>query len=153
MAIISAKLIGQKIIEQALINAFELWASEDINDAHWRDQFTEEKWKYFGITKRRNGETVGPNPRDIYDLGLLYESGVNSYKFETGTNGATARWHWDAKNANGVEYASYVHDGTRFMDDRPFTDDIAIAASFFRKGPGKALQLRTAQALERLNAA
>ena len=46
MAVVGVKLIGQKLIEQALVDAFETWASEDINDAHWQDQFKEEKWNY-----------------------------------------------------------------------------------------------------------
>lgn len=148
-----ARIIGGENVEKILLKAFETWSSRDINNAHWEDQFKEEKWDYFGITRRKNGDVVGPNPRDIYDLGLLYKSGVESYKFEIEANGAVARWHWDAKNASGDEYGSYVHNGTKLMDGRPFTDDISIPASFFRKGPGIALKLRIVEALKGLNAA
>ena len=153
MAVVGVKLIGQNLIEQALIDAFELWASEDINDAHWQDQFQEEKWKYDGATERKNGLVV-TSPRDIYDIGELYRSGVDSFRFAKDSSGAQASWHWDATNSSGNEYAWYVHEGIGSnVTARPFTDDISIPSSFFRKAPGRALQLRTAQALERLNAA
>jgi hypothetical protein len=148
---IRAKILNQNLIEKALLDAFETWASEDINDGHWDDQFQDmAKWRYDNITERKNKETVG-SPRDIYDLGELYESGIRSYKFEKNANGAEANWHWDAKNSSGEEYAWYVHEGIGTnVTARPFTDDIAIPSSFFRKAPGKALMLRTQQALSRL---
>jgi hypothetical protein len=152
MAVASARIIGQKAIERALVDAFELWASNDINDAHWQDQFNDAKWRYDGVTERKNGETV-TSPRDIYDIGELYRSGVESFRFERRETGAEASWHWDAINSSGDEYAWYVHEGVGSnVTARPFTDDISIPASFFRKAPGKALQLRTAEALKRLNA-
>jgi hypothetical protein len=152
MAVAGARIIGGDNIERALVDAFEIWASEDINDAHWQDQFKEEKWKYDGVTERKNGLVV-TSPRDIYDIGELYKSGVDSFRFAQGSNGAQASWHWDATNNSGNEYAWYVHEGVGSnATARPFTDDISIAASFFRKATGKALKLRTAQALERLNA-
>ena len=152
MAVAGARIIGGDNIERALVDAFETWASEDINDAHWQDQFKEEKWKYDGVTERKNGLVV-TSPRDIYDIGELYKSGVDSFRLTKGANGAQASWHWDATNNSGNEYAWYVHEGIGSnATARPFTDDISIAASFFRKAVGKALKLRTAQALERLNA-
>ena len=152
MAIISARIIGAKQIEKALLDAFEKWAEEDINDAHWDDQFRDmEQWEWDGETRRKNGEVVG-SPRDIYDLGDLYESGVKSFKLNRTTAGAEANWHWDATNSSGEEYAWYVHEGTRKMPGRPFTDDISIPSSFFRKAPGKALQLRVQDELDKINA-
>jgi len=151
MAVISARIIGGKRIERALIDAFAKWAEEDINDAHWDDKFKDRRWKWPGETRRRNGEVVD-SPRDIYDLGDLYESGVKSFKLNRTVTGAEANWHWDATNSSGQEYAYYVHEGTRLMPGRPFTDDIAIPSSFFRKGPGKALELRVQEELDKINA-
>lgn len=152
MATVNAKLINAHLIEEALVKAFEIWASEDINDAYWDDQFKEEKWKYDGATERKNGLVV-TSPRDIYDIGELYRSGIESFRFSQTANEAKASWHWDAKNNSGNEYAWYVHEGVGTnVTARPFTDDISIPSSFFRKAPGRALKLRTAEALERLNA-
>jgi len=152
MAVISARIIGGKRIERALIDAFAKWAEEDINDAHWDDQFKDmDQWEWPGETRRRNGEVVD-SPRDIYDLGDLYESGVKSFKLNRTVTGVEANWHWDATNSSGQEYAYYVHEGTRLMPGRPFTDDIAIPSSFFRKGPGKALELRVQEELDKINA-
>lgn len=152
MAIVGARLFNQGNFEKAIVQAFNQWAEEDINDAHWDDQFRDmNKWQWDQETRRRNGETVF-SPRDIYDLGALYESGVNSFRLNSTSMGAEAYWHWNARNKNGDEYASYVHDGTRFMDGRPFTDDIAIPSSFWSKAPGKAFKLRVQQAMDKLNA-
>jgi hypothetical protein len=112
MPAINARLLGGKDIERALVNAFEEWTREDVNGAFWDDQFKEEKWRHSPYTERENGDTVG-SPRDIYDLGNLYDSGVNSYKYQSSATGASANWHWDAKNRSGEEYAWYVHEGTR----------------------------------------
>ena len=152
MAIAGARLVNQKKLEQAIVDAFKQWAEEDINDAHWDDQFRDpSKWQWDQETRRRNGETVF-SPRDIYDLGALYESGINSFRLNDTSKGAEAYWHWDARNSSGEEYASYVHNGTNFMDGRPFTDDISIPSSFWRKGPGKAFKLQLQKHLDGLNA-
>jgi len=152
MATPIARIIGAKRIEDALLKAFADWAAEDINEAHWDDQFRDMMaWDWDNETRRKNGEVVF-SPRDIYDLGTLYESGVNSFKLSRYASGMEASWHWDAKNSSGDEYAWYVHEGTRFMDGRPFTDDVAIAPSFFRKAVGKALQLRVQDELDKINA-
>jgi hypothetical protein len=102
--------------------------------------------------RRENGDTVG-SPRDIYDLGNLYDSGVNSYKYQSSATGASANWHWDAKNRSGEEYAWYVHEGkgTNYPYPRRFTDDISFKFSF-RRPVGKALQSRVQTALNALNA-
>lgn len=152
MAVANARIIGGAAIEQALINAFEIWASEDINEAHWDDQFKGERWKYDGITERENGQTVG-SPRDIYDLGDLYQSGVDSFKLARSATSAVASWHWGATNRSGGQYAWYVHEGLGTnITARPFTDDISIPSSFFSKAPGRALNLRVSVALEALHA-
>jgi hypothetical protein len=145
-----ARIVNQKLIEEALLNAFDKWAKEDINEAHWDDQFKDMgKWSWDGETRRKNGEVVD-SPRDIYDLGDLYESGVKSFKLNRTSNGTEANWHWDATNSSGEEYAWYVHEGTSKMEGRPFTDDISMPSSFFRKGPGKALLRQVQDALSLL---
>lgn len=154
-----AKLINTAKIEQALVVAFSQWATEDVNDTHWREQFTEVKWKYEREgreEKTRRGNPSAPirdagNPRDIYDFGLLYQSGVDSFTLVANAAIVNASWHWDAKNSSGREYASYVHNGTGTnRTARPFTDDISIPSSFFAKKPGMALKNRIADALSRL---
>ena len=149
MAIVGAKLINPESIENALIQAFETWVKEDINDAHWDDQFKNmAKWDYDNETRRKNGEVISTPQRDIYDLGLLYQSGIDSSVVENTGTMVTANWHWDATNASGKEYATYVHDGRGTnITARPFTDDISVASSFFLKAPGKAFKLRVSKAM------
>tara|TARA_R110000868_G_scaffold271158_1_gene530623 strand:+ start:258 stop:713 length:456 start_codon:yes stop_codon:yes gene_type:complete len=148
---VKATLRNQQVIADSLIKAFALWASEDINESHWDDQFKNMSlWDYDNETRRKNGEVVS-SPRDIYDLGKLYQSGVDSFALQSGGGLITAKWHWDAKNASGREYAGYVHDGTGTnRTARPFTDDISIASSFFLKAPGMAFRLRIKEAVESL---
>ena len=145
-----AKLINAKTIENALVQAFVIWAAEDINETHWKQQFQEmSRWDYDGETMRSNG-AVG-SPRDIYDLGHLYQSGVDSFTIEANSNLITAKWHWDAKNASGREYATYVHNGTGTNKTaRPFTDDVSLLSSFFLNAPGVAFRLRIKQAIASL---
>ena len=147
-----ASLSGGNQIEQALVRAFTDWTEQDINDAFWDDQFKEDKWDHSLLTRRKNGDTVG-SPRDIYDLGELYDSGKESYKLTNSAGNVTARWHWDAKNNSGKEYAEYVHEGTGTNEGYPrkFTDDLSIAFSF-RKPVAKAFALRVQAELTALNA-
>jgi len=153
MTVAGARFFGGDDIERALLKAFESWTREDINDAFWDDQFKEDKWEHSPLTIRANGDTVG-SPRDIYDLGELYRSGVESYNFQLFRDGATASWHWNAKNRSGREYAWYVHEGAGTNDpyDRAFTDDVSGMAFSFRKPIGKALLSRVSVALGSLNA-
>ena len=148
---VKATLMNQQAITDSLVKAFALWASEDINEAHWDDQFKNMSlWDYDNETKRKNGEVVN-SPRDIYDLGKLYQSGVDNFTLEHSGGAIAAKWHWDAKNTSGEEYAGYVHNGTGTnRTARPFTDDISIAASFFLKAPGMAFRLRIQQAMQSL---
>jgi hypothetical protein len=153
MAATGARIIGGDDLERALTRAFQKWTEEDINDAFWDEQFKVEKWKHSPLTVRKNGEMVG-SPRDIYDLGKLYQSGVDSYKYESFPQAAKARWHWDAKNSSEKEYAIYVHEGWGTNDPYPrrFTDDVSDMAFSFEKPVGKALLLRVQAALTALNA-
>ena len=146
-----ATLRNQQTIIDALVKAFALWAAEDINEAHWEEQFRDMSlWDYDGGTRRDNGAYV-ESPRDIYDLGALYKSGVDSFTLQDNGGLITAKWHWDAKNASGREYARYVHDGTGTNKTaRPFTDDISLISSFFLNAPGMAFRLRIKQAVESL---
>lgn len=151
MAIVGARLTNEKALIEAIEDAFAIWADESINQAHWEDQFKDmEKWDWNGYTTRKNGETVY-SPRDIYDLGDLYRSGIDSFYVEQVSDGSVAHWHWDAKNNSGQEYAFYVHYGTNKHPARPFTDDIALEASFFRKAPGKALKLAMKKELNKIS--
>ena len=153
MAILGAEIVNGHVIENALIAAFETWVEEDINKRHWDEQFKNmSKWPYdLGDkpTVRKNGQTVD-SPRDIYDLGLLYKSGLKTVLEDTGTM-VTANWHWDAKNTKGKEYAWYVHEGIGSNTTaRPFTDDIAFAPTFFLKAPGIRFKMRVREALAKL---
>lgn len=122
----TARIIGAKALEKALLSAFQQWTEEDVNGEYWRDKF-EEKYKYDGPpTLRKNGE-IARNPRNILDTEALYESGVNSYRYSTNANGAEADWYWDAKNSSGEEYAWYVHEGQGpySREPRAWTDELA----------------------------
>lgn len=91
MAVAGARIIGGDDIERALAKAFEEWTREDVNDKFWKVQFIDRKWRYKGVTIRKNGDVVGPEPRDIYDLGYLYES--TSYSYTSSSAAAEATWH------------------------------------------------------------
>lgn len=151
MAEVRVEIIGQKLIEKALLDAFETWVEQDINGDFWDTQFKTNKWEWDQPTVRKNGEIVF-SPRNILDLGDLYRAGVNSFTVNRTPASIEANWNWnDAKNSTGEPYAWYVHEGTSRHPGRPFTDDISIPSSFFRKQPGVDLKLRVEQFLERLN--
>lgn len=153
-----ARIIGAQQIEQALLNAFEQWTEQDINGQFWESEFRRTDWPYNREEKtaRENPSafiTEAGNPRDIYDYGNLMESGIKNYDFQSSSDGAIASWYWDAKNDKGDEYASYVHEGTKRMPGRPFTDRISDAKFSLRLPVGKALLSRVNIALAGLNAA
>lgn len=130
MTIISAKLINGRLIEDALLKAFEQWAEEDIDDEYMASQFLDPgRWPYDAPlegTERKSGEVVY-SPRNIYDLGDLYRSGRDSFR----VGGGVASWTWDATNAQGGAYAWYVHEGLGTnTTPRPWTDDLTIPSKF-----------------------
>jgi hypothetical protein len=145
--IVGAKFYGEEFLKAKLVQAFETWVKEDIDDAYWDDQFLDMgKWKYGRETKRKNGETVD-SPRDIYDLGVLYESGKNS-SINLDANNVTASWNWDAAGSSGYKYARDVHEGegTSAGFPRKWTDELYYPQKF----AGSSVRLAL---VRRLNAA
>lgn len=115
-----------------LAQAFETWATEDINDAYWDDQFRDMGlWDYGRETRRKNGEVVD-SPRDIYDTGALYDSGRDSFKITSSANAVRANWTWDAASPGGYRYATDVHEGegTSAGWPRPWTDELYYPQKF-----------------------
>lgn len=140
--IVGGKLMGSGAWERKLRTAFETWASEDIDDAYWDDQFKSDKWLYGNETRRKNGETV-TSPRDIYDLGALYDSGRESFRITQGSLDITASWNWDAKNSSGRAYAWYVHEGLGTnVTPRPWTDELQVPSRFAASSLKLALKRR-----------
>lgn len=127
-----ARIVGANLIEAALVDAFRDWVEDDVNDEYWAQEFFQSKWPYDAVTKRKNGETVGPGPRDIVDTQELYDSGVESLKVTNGTTEVRADWHWNAKNSSGEEYAWYVHEGRgpHSVDPRKWTDELSDPGLF-----------------------
>ena len=129
--IVGAKVYGLKLLEAQLVQAFETWVKEDIDDAYWADQFQDmSKWNYGRETRRKNREIVN-SPRDIYDLGTLYESGKDS-SINLGANSVTASWNWDAAGESGYKYARDVHEGegTSAGFPRKWTDELYYPQKF-----------------------
>jgi hypothetical protein len=136
-------------LEAKLTKAFETWARFDVND-YFRDQFLEDKWDYDGETQRKSGEFVGPEPRNIFDLGDLYRSGRDSFKIEQGGVDITASWDWDAKNSSGRGYAWYVHEGlSTNIEPRQWTDIFQQRDLFSQSGVSKELRSRIRTALNK----
>lgn len=140
--IVGGTIINAAALEAKLTKAFETWSRFDIND-YFRGQFLEPKWDYPGETKRKNGELVGPEPRDIYDLGDLYKSGRDSFKIEQGGVDITASWNWNAKNSSGRGYAWYVHEGySTNLEPRQWTDIFQQRDLFESSNVSRALSSR-----------
>lgn len=140
--IVSGKIINPENIVSKLEQAFKVWATEDLDDGFFEDQFKDDKWQYPGFTRRKSGESAG-TIRNIYDLGELYQSGKESFKITQGTNDITASWNWDAKNSSGNAYAWYVHEGIGTnLEPRPWTDDVYVPAKFQASVVSKALRRR-----------
>ena len=147
--IVGGTVLNAKILEAKLTKAFETWARFDVND-YFRDQFLEDKWDYDGETQRKSGEFVGPEPRNIFDLGDLYRSGRDSFKIEQGGVDITASWDWDAKNSSGRGYAWYVHEGlSTNIEPRQWTDIFQQRDLFSQSGVSKELRSRIRTALNR----
>lgn len=122
-----ARIVGGDDIERLLLDAFEQWTEEDVNNRYWRKRF-EEKYPYANRITKRKEKPPASNPRDILDTEELYESGIRSYDYNASSNGARADWHWDAKNSSGEEYAMYVHEAEKGPSagyPRRWTDEFA----------------------------
>lgn len=149
VVITGARMRNAQALANRLVSAFETWAEEDVNGAYWDDQFRDMGlWQYDRETRRKNGEVVD-SPRDIYDTGALYESGINSLKVNSSSNAATASWNWDAQNSSGQAYARHVHEGTgtNYGNARPWTDELAVPQKFDNSAVKKALLNRIRAAL------
>lgn len=150
----SATIVGGTMrnvdtLVRQLANAFETWATEDIDDAHWDDKFKDMSlWTYERETRRKNGEVVY-SPRDIYDLGALYQSGRDSFKISSSSIAISANWAWDAIGPSGYHYARDVHEGegTSAGFPRPWTDELYYPQKFDASGVKQALIGRMKTAL------
>lgn len=132
MSIVGAKIVNSRLIEAALVKAFEQWADEDVNDKFFSGQFIDRQWPYPGPETIRKVGGLAGDPRDIYDTGALFESGQESFTLQANPDGASANWHWNATNSSGQEYAFYVHEGKgpHSRVPRKWTDDLVIPALF-----------------------
>ena len=151
--IVGAKIVGGQFWERKLQAAFEAWAEEDVNDKYWKEQFTTEVWGYPGPTKRKNPNALvrdAYSPRDIYDYGRLYDSGVESFTLASSSSQVTASWNWDARNSTGKLYAYYVHEGKGGnLAPRRWTDDLVSPSLFLSNRLSKQLERRIIAALGR----
>ena len=147
--IVGAKIVGMKLLEAKLQAAFETWTRFEVND-YFQDQFNTEKWKYPNVTFRKNRSTVGPEPRDIFDLGDLYRSGRDSFTITQGSNDVTASWDWDAQNSSGRRYAYYVHEGEGTnVAPRRWTDPLMSPDLFLGSNLSKSLNKRIIDAFRK----
>lgn len=138
--IVGGTVVNARALEGKLIAAFASWAEDDINDSYWDDFFKDDRWSYPGETKRKNGEVIG-SPRNIYDLGALYDSGRESFALNLGDIRPNASWNWDARNGSGRAYAWYVHEGLGTnLAPRPWTDAFQVPAKFERGVAMRALK-------------
>lgn len=143
-----ARIVGAKALEKALLSAFQQWTEDDVNGEYWRERF-EDEYSYEGPpTQRKNGE-IARDPRNILDTEELYDSGVESYRYQENTNGAEANWHWNAKNSSGDEYAWFVHngEGPHSREARRWTDELASEYLFEGSEIKSRLVARIAQRL------
>ena len=142
LLVVGASIVNADELEAQLVDAFKEWADKDLNDDFMSEQFQTAKWSYPAVTVRKNGRTVGPGPRDIYDLGELYRSGQRSFQIRASAGEVVASWHWNAKNSSGDEYAWFVHEGEgpHSIEPRPWTDEIAVPYLFYTSPTKKALE-------------
>ena len=142
--VVNARIINQAQLETAIVDAFEEWLDEDVNDKFFSEQFLTDKWQYPPpSTERKNGEIAG-NPRNIVDLGNLFRSGQESFNIVRGSTLIEGKWHWDAENSSGQEYAWYVHEGEGPYSraPRPWTDEIAEPYLFASSDVKRDLEFR-----------
>lgn len=146
-----AKVIGRQHLEAKIIQAFEAWVEQDVND-HFYDEFHDVKWNYSRETRRKNPNAPlrdAGSPRDIIDYGELYESGKESFELNRSTMGVSANWTWDARGNSGYCYAADVHEGegTSAGNPRRWTDDLRIPQKFDRSTLKALLNHRIAMAV------
>lgn len=127
-----ARIVNSRLIEAALVKAFETWAEEDINDKFFSEQFIDRQWPYPGPETIRKKRAPAGDPRDIYDTGALFKSGQDSFTINRNVDIPSAEWHWDAKNSSGMEYAFYVHEGKGpyARVPRKWTEDLVVPSLF-----------------------
>jgi len=144
--IVGGKFINPDAFTKRLTTAFAIWANDDINDSYWDDFFKDDRWSYPGETRRKNGGVVS-SPRDIYDLGNLYDSGRESFTLNLAGNSPKASWNWNATNESGRAYAWYVHEGLGTnLAPRPWTDAFQVPAKFERGVAMRSLKNRIREA-------
>ena len=102
-----AKRLAAQVMRQAMgILAQQL-------DADIDNLFLEDRWPWPNETARKSGEVVS-SPRNIYDLGNLYNS--EEEILEQDEQSVTITRTWTA------EYADLVHNGTTKTQARPWTE-------------------------------
>lgn len=144
LTITGGEFFNGKRLEAQLIRAFETWTRQDITNDYWDKQFRDmNKWNYSRETRRENRAIV-KSPRDIYDLGALYESGIRSFSPESTANGPAASWNWDARGESGYPYATDVHEGlgTSAGNPRQWTEEFAVPQKFDNSAVKRALIAR-----------
>lgn len=149
LAIFGGRMLTGKVLEQKLVAAFETWAKDDINKDYWDEQFKDmDRWEYGRPTRRKNKKLVD-SPRDIYDLGRLYDSGVESFNVDLGSSLVVASWKWDAVGNSGYHYAHDVHEGKGTSDGNPrrWTDELAFPDKFYDSQAKKVLIARIKMAM------
>lgn len=147
-AILGAKIVNSKDLEQQLVGAFKEWLEDDVNDEYMSEQFMTKKWPYPPPpTERKNG-TIARNPRDIFDTGELFRSGQESFSIDQSSSVVEGKWHWDATNSSGEEYAWFVHEGQGPYSraPRPWTDEISYGYLFETSDVKRSLEIRVTQA-------
>jgi len=141
--IAGAKLVGEEELLRQLGDVFADWVIDDVNGDYVDEEFLDKnRWQYPPpSTKRKSGDRAS-SPRDIYDLGKLYESGKRSFTVKRTATEIEASWHWNAKNQSGDEYAWFVHEGEGPYSraPRPWTDEIAVPYLFYGSNPHRRLE-------------
>lgn len=79
-----------------------------------QEEIKSDQWEWAGITRRKNGETVG-SPRNIVDTGELLDS------LKILKSGNSALIYWDAPHA-AIVHEGYVSDSGYLYVGRPWTD-------------------------------
>jgi len=147
-AIVSAKIVNAKDLEQQLATAFKQWLEEDVNDEYMSEQFQTSKWAYPPPSTERKNGTIAVNPRDIFDTGELFRSGQESFSISQNSSSIEGKWHWNATNSSGEEYAWFVHEGQgpHSRAPRPWTDEISYGYLFETSDVKRDLEIRVTRA-------